>query len=66
MFRIKTTLNGKYIVEVSSTRLFGLIKIWKPYVKSSGLDEAWEHQRYSDAMNNLLSQVEDETNKNSV
>jgi len=43
MFRIKTTLNGKYIVEVKHKYFFGLFTKWKPYVKASGLDTAQDH-----------------------
>jgi len=46
MFRIKTTLNGKYIVEVKYKYFFGLFTKWKPYVTASGLDQAWEHETY--------------------
>jgi len=66
MFRIKTTLNGKYIVEVKYKYFFGLFTKWKPYVTASGLDQAWEHETYQYAMMNLLDQVEEETNKISI
>jgi hypothetical protein len=58
MFRIVKKTRG-YIVEVQVSKwtLFGLKKVWKPYVKSSGLDCAWHHKSYEMAVMNFKSEV---------
>lgn len=58
MFRI-SKINNSYIVEVQVSKwtLFGLKKVWKPYVKSSGLDCAWHHSSYEYAVMNFKSEV---------
>ena len=65
MFRIVKKSRG-YIVEfqVSKWTLFGLKKVWKPYVKSSGLDCAWHHSSYEFALHNLLREIKDEFQNN--
>ena len=63
-FRIVKKAKG-FIVEheVSKWTLFGIKKIWKPYVLSSGLDCAWHHKTFDFAMMNLIQQIKDETTK---
>lgn len=58
MFRIVKNARG-YIVEVQVSKwtLFGLKKVWKPYVKSSGLNCAWHHKSYEMAVMNFKSEV---------
>jgi hypothetical protein len=60
-FRILKKPRG-YVVEELDIRwsILGLIKIWKPYVKSSGLDCAWHHSSYEHAENNLIKQLQEE------
>jgi hypothetical protein len=55
MFRIIKKPKG-YIVEYLEYKwsLFGLKKIWKPFIKASGLDEPWHHSTYESAMMNLI------------
>jgi hypothetical protein len=62
LFRIVKKPKG-YIVEVCVSKwyFFGLKKVWKPYVKSAGLDCAWHHSTYDFALKNLLQQVKNET-----
>ena len=59
MFRITKTENNSYIVEVQVAiwTLFGIKKVWKPYVKASGLDCAWHHSKYEYAVMNFKSEV---------
>ena len=58
MFRIVKKTRG-YIVEVQVSKwtLFGLKKVWKPYVKSSGLDCAWHHISYETAVMNFKTEI---------
>lgn len=58
LFRIRKLPKG-YIVEVKTPKwsLFGIKYVWKPYVKSAGLDCAWHHKSYGHAFNNLISEV---------
>lgn len=58
LFRIKKVAKG-YIVEVKTPKwtLFGIKYIWKPYVKTSGMDCAWHHSSYDFALSNMLKQI---------
>lgn len=58
MFRIVKKPRG-YIVEVQVSKwtLFGLKKVWEPYVKTSGLDCAWHHKTYEMAVMNFKREV---------
>jgi hypothetical protein len=60
-FRIRKKPQG-YIVEELDIRwsIFGFIKIWKPYVKSAGLDCTWHHSSYEHTENNLIKQLQEE------
>ena len=54
MFRIVKKERGFIVeVQVSKLTLFGLKKVWKPYVTSSGLDCAWHHKSYEMAVMNF-------------
>lgn len=65
MFRIVKNKRG-YIVEVQVSKwtLFGLKKVWQPYVKTSGMDTAWHHSSYELAVMNFKNQVIEDLEKN--
>lgn len=65
MFRIRA-INGGFIVEqnVRKCSLFRRNK-WIPFVKTSGIDEAWVHGSYDAALDNLLLKVRWNTIENS-
>ena len=65
MYRILKKPRG-YIVEVKTYKwtLFGLKTVWKPFVKTSGMDCAWHHKTYNLAMYNLHNDVKWRTIKN--
>lgn len=58
MFRIVKKERG-YIVEVqvSKWNLFGLKKVWIPYVKASGIDCVWYHSTYEMALMNFETET---------
>jgi len=58
MFRIVKKHRG-YIVEVKKYRwtIFGLKYKWIPYIKTSGIDEAWHHGSIDAAVMNLRREV---------
>lgn len=60
-FRIIRGKKG-IIVEVQSFywTLFGIKFKWVPYVKTSGLDECWNHSNEYQALESLLNQVKNE------
>lgn len=64
-FRILKKTKG-YIVEVQVSKwtLFGIKKVWKPFILTSGLDIPWHHSSYDFAMKNLLDEIELSTIKN--
>ena len=47
----------------SKNRIFGLhlYRVWIPYVKVRGADEPWAHRSKTNAINNLLTQVKEDT-----
>ena len=61
MYRIVKKPRG-YIVEVKTYKwtLFGLKTVWKPFVKTSGMDCAWHHKTHQYAMDNLISEVKNQ------
>lgn len=58
LFRISKKPKG-WVVEVRTAKwtLFVIKYVWKPYVKTSGMDCAWHHSSYDFALNNLLIEV---------
>ena len=60
-FRIKETEQG-WIVEVLTYKwtLFGLKKVWKPFIKTSGLNSAWHHSQYKFALMNLIDKIKED------
>ena len=59
MYRITKNADGYIVeIEISKWTFFGLKKEWKPFVKSTGLDSAWNHKTFDHAMMNLLKEVE--------
>jgi len=64
MYRIKELYNGWIVEKLEfKYRLFGLhfYKVWRPYVKVSGMDKSWVHRAKINAINNLLTQVRQDT-----
>jgi len=61
MFRIVKKSKG-FIVEkkVPYWTLFGIKYKWKPYVLTSGSNEAWHHSTYDFALINLFDQIKNE------
>ena len=57
-FRIVRTPKG-YIVEQLQIKwsILGLKKKWIPFIKTSGIDEAWNHKTFDYAMINLLDGI---------
>lgn len=65
MFRILKKTRGYIVeVEVSKWTLFGLKKVWRPYVKSSGLNCAWHHKSHEKALESLHYQVLSDLKRN--
>ena len=62
MFRITETVDG-WVVEVETSKwtLFGLKKVWKPFVKTSGMDCAWNHSKMNFALMNLEHEIKKQT-----
>ena len=58
MFRIRKEAKG-YIVEVKTYKwtLFGLKKVWKPYILTNGMDYAWHHNKVDYAIMNFKNQI---------
>ena len=56
--RIRETTTG-FVVEEKVTRwtLFGLRYKWIPYVKTTGMEIAWTHKNYFNAINNAVDKV---------
>ena len=64
-FRILKKPKG-YIVEVEETKwtIFGLKNQWVPFVKSAGLDCAWNHSTYEFSLMNLFDEIKKQLNEN--
>ena len=62
LFRISKKPKG-FIVEIkkSKWRLFGIKKVWCPFVKTSGLDEVWHHSTVNHAYDNFISEIKKQT-----
>ena len=62
MFRVRETPKG-WVVEIKASKwsLFGLKKVWQPFVKTSGMDCAWHHSKMNYAFMNLQSEIEKQT-----
>lgn len=54
-----------FIVEYLDVKwtLFGLKKRWKPFIKSAGMDCAWHHSSYENAVMNLVDKIKSNLNK---
>ncbi len=63
MFRIKQLKDKTYIVEhrVSKWTLFGIKKVWKPFVKTSGMDCCWHHSELKYAWENFITEIKKQT-----
>lgn len=62
MFRIKETPKGWIVeVQVNKWTLFGNKKVWKPFVKTSGMDSAWHHSKMNFAFMNFEEEIKKQT-----
>ena len=57
--RITKLENQLFIVEERVTKwtLFGLKHTWIPFIKTSGLNECWKHDRFDYTIDNILNEV---------